>query len=100
MDEDLDEGYEELDFLIPEGSVFGIGRTGQFPALFENDIIKDAGSIIQVKGSDNEKYMKIDLSGDTIIVWMPTEQSTIYKNMPKSKNKQSLYGKIRAQNKT
>ena len=89
-DEDLSSGYEEMDFYIPKGSVFGIGRSGQFSALFDNDIIKDAGSIIQIQGSDNEKYMKVDLKGKTIIVWMPTEQSTMYKNMPKSKDKQNL----------
>ncbi len=89
-DEDLVEGFEDIDFKIPKGSVFGIGRAGTFSALFENDIIKDAGSIIQVKGNNNEKYMKIDLNGNTIIVWMPTDQSTMYKNMPKTKNTQNL----------
>lgn len=93
-DEDFGEGFENIDFTIPKGSIVGIGRSGQFTAMFNDDIIKDAGSIIKIKGSDNEKYMKIDLSGDTIVVWMPTEQSTIYKNMPKSKNSQTLLHSI------
>ncbi len=89
-DEDLSEGFENIDFTIPKGSIFGIGRSGHFSALFDNDIIKDAGSIIQVMGSEKEKYMRVDLSGNTIIVWMPTEQSGKYKNMPKARNKQDL----------
>ncbi len=88
--EDLNEGYKGLDFNITRGSVFGIGRSGKFKALYEDDIIKDAGAIIRVQGSDKEKFMKVDLNRDTIIVWMPTNQSTIYKNMPKSKDKQDL----------
>ncbi len=90
VDEDFEEGFEGIDFSIPKGSIFGIGDSGSFDATYKNDIIKDAASVIQIKGSETEKYMKVDLDKDTIVVWMPIKQSTMYKNMAKTKDNLDL----------
>ncbi len=90
VDEDFEEGFEGIDFCIPKGAIFGIGDSGSFDATYKNDIIKDAASVIQIKGSETEKYMKVDLDKDTIVVWMPIKQSTMYKNMARTKDTQDL----------
>lgn len=90
VDDDFDEGFDGINFCIPKGAIFGIGDSGNFDATYKNDIIKDAASVIQIKGSESEKYMRVDLDKDTIIVWMPIKQSTMYKSMAKTKDNLDL----------
>lgn len=90
IDDDLDDAFKGINFSISKGSIFGIGESGYFDAVFDKDIIRDAESVIQIKGSEREKYMRIDLNEDSIIVWMPMNQSTMYKNMPRSKERDEL----------
>ena len=47
--------------------------------MFEKDVINDASSIISVLGSDQEKFMKVDLHCEHINVILPTAQCSMYK---------------------
>lgn len=92
--EDFVDDYTGIDYRLESGSIIGIGTDRQFHALFEKDIIRDASSIIEVQGSDNEKFMKIDLEGNKIKVILPADQCGIYKNLKGKKNKYSLANSV------
>ncbi len=93
-DEDFSEDYRENHYRLGRGSVFGIGSERQFRALFDKDIIRDAASIVNISGSDEEKFMKIILDNDQIKVLLPTEQCTKYKGFKNEKSKYPLLHSI------
>mgnify|MGYP003292548749 CR=1 FL=1 len=79
IDTDFSEGYRGISFKLSRGAVVGIGNERHFKALFEKDVINDASSIISVLGSDQEKFMKVDLHCEHINVILPTAQCSMYK---------------------
>lgn len=89
-DIDFSEGYQGISFKLGRGAVVGIGNEHHFKALFEKDIINDASSIISIRGSDQEKYMKVDLENDHINVILPTVQCSAYKRCGGKKQKYTL----------
>lgn len=82
--------YKGIKFSLKQGDIVAVGEEQSFDAIFEKDIIKDAASIIQVQGSDNEKYMRIELGEHHIQVIIPSDECLTYKNIGNTKSKYPL----------
>ncbi len=92
--DDFKDDYKNIDYGLKEGSIVGIGLPRSFKALYEADHIKDAASIIKVSGSDQEKYMRVDLDNPQISVILPQEQCTSYKNCKGRRDKYPLINSV------
>lgn len=92
--DDFSEEYQGIDFKLEKGVIVGIGTVRQFKAVYSEDVISDAASIVEVKSSDTEKFMKVDLNGSHITVLLPSNQCAIYKRFKAEKSKYPLFHEI------
>lgn len=77
---DFEEEYAEMLFDINAGDVIAIGEIRSFDALYQNDIIKNGSSIVNIGGSDDAKEMVCDFTRNLIQITLPKAQYEDYKN--------------------
>ena len=59
--EDFAEEYQDMKFDLNAGDIIGIGQKRTFDALYQNDIIKNGSSIVDVGGNDKLKEIQCDI---------------------------------------
>ena len=72
--EDFEAEYCGMSFEINAGDIIAIGEKRSFDALYQNDIIKNGSSIVNIAGSDNAKEISCDFSGSVITITLPAAQ--------------------------
>ncbi len=77
---DFEEEYQGMSFDINAGDVIAIGEKRTFDALFQNDIIKNGSSIVNIGGCDTAKEIRCDYSGNIIEITLPMDQYNEYKD--------------------
>ena len=75
---DLEPEYQGLSFEINAGDIIAIGEKRFFDALYENDIIKNGSSIVNIYGSDRIKELICDYTGNIIKITLPADQYKDY----------------------
>lgn len=91
---DFSEGYKGISFTLHQGDIVGIGDKIKFEAVFANEIITDAASIMQVAEDCNIKYMATDIDNDHIIIKLPSDQFKIYRKLKFDKAKWDIANAI------
>lgn len=76
--EDFAEEYQDMKFDLNAGDIIGIGQKRTFDALYQNDIIKNGSSIVDVGGNDKLKEIQCDFSQSTISLILEKEESQPY----------------------
>lgn len=84
---DFAEGYKGFSFTLHQGDIIGIGERWRFDAVFEEEIITNAASIMRIEEDNSIKYMETDLENDHIIIKLPPEQVEIYRSLQFDKTK-------------
>lgn len=75
---DFEEEYQDMYFDISAGDIIGIGQKRTFDALYQNDIIKNGSSIVNIAGSDQIKEIMCDFNGSVIQITLPKDQYCDY----------------------
>ena len=78
--EDFAEEYQDMKFDLNAGDIIGIGQKRTFDALYQNDIIKNGSSIVDVGGNDKLKEIQCDFSQSTIKLTLPADQYENYRS--------------------
>lgn len=78
--EDFAEEYQDMKFDLNAGDIIGIGQKRTFDALYQNDIIKNGSSIVDVGGNDKLKEILCDFSQSTIKLTLPADQYENYRS--------------------
>lgn len=80
----FDEMYEGLQFDIDKGNILAV--TDRIDAIIyeENEDYKDLTSIINIRKSDTDEYMKIDHETDKITIILPKNSYELYAYYAKS----------------
>lgn len=77
---DFEEEYAGMLFDINAGDVIAIGEIRSFDALYQNDVIKNGSSIVNIGGSNDTKEIVCDLTGNLIQITLPAAQYDDYKD--------------------
>lgn len=77
---DFEEEYQGMSFDINAGDIIGIGQKRTFDALYQNDIIKNGSSIVNIGGSAQTKEIICDFNGSVIQITLPEDQYSAYMN--------------------
>lgn len=72
--QDFEKEYSGMSFDINAGDIIAIGEKRSFDALYQNDIIKNGSSIVNIAGNDNAKEVICDFTGNIIQITLPVEQ--------------------------
>ncbi len=72
--EDFEIEYSGMSFDINAGDIIAIGEKRSFDALYQNDVIKNGSSIVNIAGSDDTKEVICDFTGNIITITLPAEQ--------------------------
>ena len=75
---DFEDEYQGMSFEISVGDIIGIGEKRIFDALYQNDIIKNGSSIVNIGGNDKIKEVTCDFSGSIIQITLPKDQYSDY----------------------
>lgn len=75
---DFEAEYSGMSFDINTGDVIAIGEKRSFDALYQNDVIKNGSSIVNVSGSDSAKEVICDFTGNLIQITLPSAQYEDY----------------------
>lgn len=88
--QDFIQDYKGIKFKIGANCVFGIGKLIEFDVCKQHDELSGTASIfsIIINMDENEKSIKINMSGEKIELKMPKEAYYKYKNMG---SQQALY---------
>ncbi|MGK0575994.1 hypothetical protein [Macrococcus capreoli] len=88
--QNFDEMYESLQFDINKGNILAV--TDRIDAIIyeENEDYKDMTSIINIRKSDTEEYMKIDHETDKITIILPKNSYELYAQYAKSAFKEVI----------
>lgn len=70
--------YSGMSFDINAGDIIAIGEKRIFDALYQNDIIKNGSSIVNIVGSNSAKEVICDFTGSVIKIILPAEQYADY----------------------
>lgn len=89
-DPNLDEMYEDMHFNIDKGNILAV--TDRIEAILHetDDDFKDMTSIISIRKSETDEFMKIDNETDKIIVILPKKSYELYANYAKSAFKEVI----------
>ena len=77
---DFEDEYLSMLFEINVGDIIGIGQKRTFDALYQNDIIKNGSSIVNISGSTQIKEITCDFNGSIIQITLPEDQYSDYMN--------------------
>lgn len=88
--EDFAEEYQDMKFDLNAGDIIGIGQKRTFDALYQNDIIKNGSSIVDVGGNDKLKEIQCDFSQSTIKLTLPADQYENYRSCGYNRSKYKL----------
>lgn len=75
---DFETEYTGMSFDINAGDIIAIGEKRSFDALYQDDIIKNGSSIVNIAGSDSAKEIICDFTGSIIKITLPAEQYEDY----------------------
>ena len=92
--EDFAEEYQGMKFDLNAGDIIGIGQKRVFDALYQNDIIKNGSSIVDVGGSDKLKEIQCDFSQSTIKITLPIDQYEDYRSCGYNRSKYKMLNAI------
>lgn len=92
--EDFAEEYQGMKFELNVGDVIGIGQKRTFDALYQNDIIKNGSSIINISRSNFLKEIRCDFSGSIIEITLPADQYDNYRECGYNKSKYKMLNAI------
>ncbi len=76
---DFEDEYQGIAFDIKAGDVIAIGESRRFDALYQNDVIKNGSSIVNISGGDDLKEIVCDFSSNLIEITLPADQYQDYK---------------------
>ena len=88
--EDFAEEYQDMKFDLNAGDIIGIGQKRTFDALYQNDIIKNGSSIVDVGGNDKLKEIQCDFSQSTIKLTLPADQYENYRSCGYNRSKYKM----------
>ncbi len=91
---DFVDEYQDINIKLKSGDVVAIGTKRVFDALYQNDIIKDGTSIVNVKGSDSIKEIEYDYSKSIIVITLPMKQYEDYIDCGYNKSKYKVLNAI------
>lgn len=91
---DFVDEYIGLQFDIKKGDIIGIGQKRTFDALYQNDIIKNGSSIVNIEGSDAVKEITCNYSGSVIKITLPVDQYNDYIDCGYDKSKHKMLNAI------
>lgn len=91
---DFAEEYKGMTFDIKAGDVLGIGGKRVFDALYQNDIIKNGSSIVNIEGSKTAKEIVCNYSGSVIKITLPEAQYNNYINCGYNRSKYKMLNAI------
>lgn len=92
--EDFAEEYQGMKFDLNAGDIIGIGQKRTFDALYQNDIIKNGSSIVDVGGNDKLKEIQCDFSQSTIKITLPSDQYEDYRSCGYNRSKYKMLNAI------
>ena len=92
--EDFAEEYQGMKFDLNVGDIIGIGQKRTFDALYQNDIIKNGSSIVDVGGNDKLKEIQCDFSQSTIKITLPSDQYEDYRSCGYNRSKYKMLNAI------
>ena len=92
--EDFAEEYQDMKFDLNAGDIIGIGQKRTFDALYQNDIIKNGSSIVDVGGNDKLKEIQCDFSQSTIKLTLPADQYENYRSCGYNRSKYKMLNAI------
>ena len=76
---DFEEEYAGMPFDINAGDVIAIGEIRTFDAFYQNDVIKNGSSIVNIGGSEDVKEIECNFAGKLIEITLPKAQLEDYK---------------------
>ena len=76
--DDFEDEYQGMSFDINAGDVIAIGEVRSFDALYQNDVIKNGSSIVNIKGDDDAKEVVCNYAGNVIEISLPMSQYKDY----------------------
>ncbi len=91
---DFVEEYQDINIQLKSGDIVAIGAKRVFDALYQNDLIKDGTSIVNVKGSDSIKELEYDYSKSIIVITLPQKQYDDYLDCGYNKSKYKVLNAI------
>lgn len=75
---DFSEEYQGINFNIKAGDVIAIGEKRSFDALYQNDIIKNGSSIVDIVEDRTAKEISCTFDSNKIKIMIPSEQYADY----------------------
>lgn len=78
QNEDFEDEYLGRTYVVKPGDVVAIGEARSFDAFFQNDVIKNGSSIVNIGGSKDIKEIECNYTGSIISITMPEEQYNDY----------------------
>lgn len=92
--EDFVKEYEGLKFELNIGDVVGIGQKRTFDALYQNDIIRNGSSIINIVNDNTLKEISYNFNGSIISIKLPLAQYENYISCGYNKEKYKILNAI------
>lgn len=87
-------GDDVVEKKVLEMRQAGIGQKRTFDALYQNDIIKNGSSIVDVGGNDKLKEIQCDFSQSTIKLTLPADQYENYRSCGYNRSKYKMLNAI------
>ena len=81
--DDFSLGYKGISFIVKRGEILGIGESGGFSAVYENEATSDISSIVSFQNGKDNKFMQFNYEKDIIEIYLPEEQYLFYKKTDK-----------------
>lgn len=75
---DFEDEYQGMSFELNAGDIIAIGEVRCFDALYQNDVIKNGSSIVNIKGDVHSKEIVCNYAGNIIEISLPLAQYTDY----------------------
>lgn len=91
---DFADEYQGMKFELNAGDIIGIGQKRTFDALYQNDIIKDGSSIVNIGVNISLKRIRCDFSGSIIEITLPADQYNNYRDCGYNKSKYKMLNAI------
>ncbi len=92
--DDFVQEYQGIAYNLNVGDIIGIGQKRTFDALYENDIIKNGSSIVDIVGDNTIHEIKYDFSQSTIKILLPRQEYENYKICGYSKSKYKILNAV------
>lgn len=92
--DDFEEEYQGIIYEINAGDIIGIGERRTFDALYQNDVVKNGKSIVEIRHNEVDECFRCDYNGSVIEISLPLNQYNNYIDCGYNKTKYKLLNAI------